>query len=91
MGSPFCQRLLHAGRLARHIHNEQVKLLAASQERAGTSAITIGVFAPLAAALFKIEGINQALLPTIMGVVCWALLAAVLYIESQRTLRRLAQ
>ncbi len=73
------------------IHNERVKLLAASQERAGTSAITIGVFAPLAAVLFKVEGINQALWPTIIGVVCWALLAAILYIESQRTLRRLAQ
>jgi|KBSSwiStaDraftv2_1062776.scaffolds.fasta_scaffold155824_3 hypothetical protein len=73
------------------IHNEQVKLFASSLERAGTSAITVGVFAPLAAALFKLEGFNQELLPTIMGVVCWALLAAFLYIESQRALRRLAQ
>ena len=73
------------------IHDEQIKLLAASLERAGTSAVTVGVFAPLAAALFKIEGINQALFPTIMGVLCWVLLATSLYIESQRTLRRSAQ
>jgi len=73
------------------IHNEQVKLFASSLERLGTSAITVGVFAPIAAAFFKIEGFNLDLLPIIMGVGCWALLAVVLYIESQRALRRLAQ
>ena len=73
------------------IHNEQVKLFAASLERVGTSALTVGVFVPLAAAFFKIEGFNRELLPIIIGVACWSLLAALLYIESQRKLRNLAQ
>jgi hypothetical protein len=73
------------------IHNEQVKLFAASLERVGTSAVTVGVFAPIAAAFFKIEGFNRDPLPIIVGVVSWLLLAAILYIESQRKLRNLAQ
>lgn len=73
------------------IHNEQVKLFAASLERVGTSALTVGVFVPLAAAFFKIEGFNREPLPIIIGVVCWSLLAALLYVESQRKLRNLAQ
>lgn len=73
------------------IHNEQVKLFAASLERVGTSALTVGVFVPLAAAFFKIEGFNRDPLPIIIGVVCWSLLAALLYVESQRKLRNLAQ
>ena len=73
------------------IHNEQVKMFAASLERVGISALTVGVFAPIAAAFFKIEGFNRDPLPLIIGVVCWSLLAALLYIESQRKLRKLAQ
>lgn len=73
------------------IHNEQVKLFAAQFERLGTSAATIGVFAPIAAAFFKIEGFNREPLPIVVGVLCWLLLAIILYIESQRKLRRLAQ
>ena len=45
------------------IHNEEVKLFAASLERVGTSALTVGVFVPLAAAFFKIEGFNRDPLP----------------------------
>jgi len=73
------------------IHNEQVKLFATSLERVGTSALTVGVFAPIAAAFFKIEGFNRDPLPLIIGVVCWSLLAPLLYVESQRKLRSLAQ
>ncbi len=62
------------------IHNEQVKLFAASLERVGTSALTVGVFVPIAAAFFRIEGFNREPLPLMIGVVCWSLLAAILYI-----------
>jgi len=73
------------------IHNEQVKLCAASLERVGTSALTVGAFVPIAAAFFKIEGFNRDPLPLVVGVMCWSLLAALLYIEAQRKLRNLAQ
>jgi len=73
------------------IHNEQVKLFASALDRAGTAAWTVGVFGPLAAAFFRIQGFNTELLPIMVGTACWALLAIILHIEAQRVLRGLVQ
>jgi hypothetical protein len=69
---------------------EQTKLFANSLDRAGTSCLTVGVFAPIAAALYG-NGTFFTSGPWVIVIcaVCWLLAAFVLDIEAQRVIGRL--
>lgn len=69
-------------------HNEQIKLLAAAVDRAGSAAWSVGVFTPVGALYLKPD---VSVLPVAAGTICWILLAVILHIEAQRVLRRLVQ
>ncbi len=71
------------------IHNERTKLTANWLDRAGTAAITVGVIAPLATALY---GIGPAsILPAILivGVAVWFLTGLGLHLAGRYVLSRL--
>jgi len=71
------------------VHNEKTKLLAAAIDRAGTASLTVGVLGPLAAAFYQVTGFITGFWPTLVGTLCWLMLALILHIEAQRVLRRL--
>lgn len=70
------------------IHNERTKLLANALDRASTACLTVGVFAPIAAALYSI---NSAVSVTLflIGAVVWIFSAVVLHISARHVLRNL--
>lgn len=69
---------------------EQTKLFANSLDRAGTSCLTVGVFAPIAAALYG-NGTFFSAGPWIIVIcaLCWFLAAFALHIEAQRIVGRI--
>ncbi|PYE89580.1 hypothetical protein C7477_10388 [Phyllobacterium leguminum] len=72
------------------IHNEQTKYIANTFDRASTSCITVGVFAPIAAALYAPTNMAANLLPFVISAVCWLFTAGVLHLSGKRVLRRLS-
>ncbi|PWE56751.1 hypothetical protein DEM27_10335 [Metarhizobium album] len=71
------------------IHNERTKLLANALDRASTACLTVGVFAPIAAALYSATSSISATPVFIVGAVCWIFTAVVLHISARHILRRL--
>ena len=71
------------------IHNERTKLLSNALDRASTACITIGVFAPTAAALYSASGTPFSTGIYVLGAVSWLFTATVLHISARHTLRRL--
>lgn len=71
------------------IHNETTKLVANALDRASTACLTVGVFAPIAAALYAVTGAAASMPVFVIGAVCWIFAAAVLHISARYVLRRL--
>lgn len=71
------------------IHNERTKLLANALDRASTACLSVGVLAPIAAAIYTVAGTVPATLTFVIGAVCWILAAMVLHISARYVLRRL--
>jgi hypothetical protein len=71
------------------IHNERTKLVANALDRASTACLTVGVFAPIAAAIYTSIGTGPATLTFVIGAVCWIFAAMVLHMSARYVLRRL--
>ena len=71
------------------IHNETTKLVANALDRASTACLTVGVFAPIAAAIYTPTGTVPATLTFIIGAACWIFAAAVLHMSARHVLGRL--
>ena len=71
------------------VHNERTKLLANALDRASTACITVGVFAPTAAAIYTSVSSMTSSRNLIIGAIAWIFTAAVLHISARYVLRRL--
>jgi len=71
------------------IHNERTKLLANALDRASTSCITIGVLAPVAAALYAPRGAIVPVQVLLVGATAWVFAAVVLHLAARYVLSRL--
>ncbi|MGE7369683.1 hypothetical protein ACQKKX_11540 [Neorhizobium sp. NPDC001467] len=71
------------------IHNEQTKYIANAFDRASTSCLTVGVFAPIAAAVYAPLATGGGMLPLMFFGVCWLFAAAILHLSGKTILRRL--
>lgn len=71
------------------IHNERTKLLADALDRASTACVTVGVFAPSAAALYSATGALFSTRIYALGAMSWLFTAVVLHMSARYTLRRL--
>lgn len=71
------------------VHNETTKLVANALDRASTACLTVGVFAPIAAAIYTFAGNAPPTLTFVIGAVCWIFAAAVLHMSARYVLRRL--
>ena len=70
--------------------NERTKLLAAALNTAGTSCITVGVLAPVAAAFLGV-GNPAALWKVVVGCVCYLSAAVALHLLARRVLGRIIE
>ena len=68
------------------IHNERVKLLALAFNTASTSAFTVGVLAPVAAAFYDFGPTREAPRSVILGAVLWIGASVVLHLAGRRVL-----
>ncbi len=71
------------------IQNERTKLLANALDRASTACLTVGVFAPIAAALYSSTGSFVPVRIFVIGAIVWIFTAVVLHMSARRVLRRL--
>lgn len=71
------------------IHNEQTKYIANAFDRASTSCLTVGVFAPIAAAIYAPTGSIGHAYPLVFVGVCWLFAAGILHLSGKAILRRL--
>jgi hypothetical protein len=71
------------------VHNEQTKLLANALDRASTACLTVGILAPIAAAVYTSSGIFPNPVVVVAGVASWTTAAFVLHMTARRVLRRL--
>ena len=71
------------------IHNEQTKLLANALDRASTACLTVGVLAPIAAALYAASGVFTMSAIVIASPLVWIFAAVVLHMSARRILRSL--
>jgi hypothetical protein len=71
------------------IHNARTTLTANWLDRAGTAAITIGVVAPLAAAVFGYGSPPLSTAQLALGVIFWFLTGVALHLVARLLLRRL--
>jgi hypothetical protein len=69
--------------------NERTKYVANAFDRASTSCLTVGVFAPIAASIYTSASAQISALAFVGGVVCWLFAAAVLHSLGKLVLRRL--
>lgn len=69
-------------------YNERVKYIANSFDRASTSCLTVGVFAPIAASLYTSAGAQIGAIQFIGAVVSWLLAAVILHLWGRVILRR---
>jgi hypothetical protein len=70
------------------IHNERLKYVANSFDRASTSCLAVGVFAPIAAALYTSASAQIEVLPFMVAVTSWILTASILHFSGKHVLRR---
>ena len=68
------------------IHNERVKLLALAFNTAATSAFTVGVLAPVAAAFYDFGPSRDAPRTVILGALLWIAAAVMLHLAGRRVL-----
>jgi hypothetical protein len=61
------------------IYNERTKLLANSIDRASTSCVTVGVFAPGAAAIYTVSGTVVSSSIFLIGTAIWLFAAIALH------------
>ncbi|TCR01137.1 hypothetical protein EDF70_105143 [Neorhizobium sp. JUb45] len=71
------------------VHNEQTKYIANAFDRASTSCLTVGVFAPIAAAIYTPMGSSAHVYPLVFFGVCWLFAAAILHLSGKAILRRM--
>ena len=71
------------------IHNERTKYVANSFDRASTSCLTVGVFAPIAAAIYAPSvSTGNAFILSVVGP-GWLFAAAILHSGGKRIVRKL--
>lgn len=70
------------------LENERTKLLANALDRASTACLTVGVFAPIAAALYT-SGRGVSPFSFVIGAISWIFAAVVLHMSARYVLRRL--
>jgi MFS-type transporter involved in bile tolerance (Atg22 family) len=68
------------------IHNERTKLLALAFNTAATSAFTVGVLAPVAAAVYDLGASRQPPKAVILGAFLWIGASVVLHLAARRVL-----
>jgi hypothetical protein len=68
------------------IHNERTKLLALAFNTAATSAFTVGVLAPVAAAFYDLGSSRQSPKAVMLGAFFWIGAAVVLHLAARRVL-----
>ena len=68
------------------IHNERTKLLALAFNAAATSAFTVGVLAPVAAAFYDLGTSRPAPKAVILGAFLWLGASVVLHMAARRVL-----
>ncbi len=68
------------------IHNERVKLLALAFNTASTSAFTVGVLAPVAAAFYDLAPSREAPRTVVLGALLWIGASVVLHLAGRRVL-----
>ena len=68
------------------IHNERVKLLALAFNTAATSAFTVGVLAPVAAAFYDFGPTREGAKTVVVGAVLWIVAAVMLHLAGRRVL-----
>jgi uncharacterized protein YaiE (UPF0345 family) len=68
------------------IHNERVKLLALAFNTASTSAFTVGVLAPVAAAFYDFGPSREAPKTVVVGAFLWIGASVVLHLAGRRVL-----
>ena len=68
------------------IHNERAKLLALAFNTAATSAFTVGVLAPVAAAFYDFGTSRQPPKAVILGAFLWIGASVVLHLAARRVL-----
>ena len=68
------------------IHNERTKLLALAFNTAATSAFTVGVLAPVAAAFYDLGTSHAAPRAVILGAFLWIGASVVLHLAARRVL-----
>jgi MFS-type transporter involved in bile tolerance (Atg22 family) len=68
------------------IHNERTKLLALALNAAATSAFTVGVLAPVAAAFYDLGASRKAPGVVVLGAFLWIGAAVVLHLAARRVL-----
>ena len=71
------------------VHNEQTKLLANALDRASTACLTIGILAPIAAAIYSVSSAFAFDTRIVLGGFVWSFMAVVLHRSARRVLRRL--
>ena len=71
------------------VHNEQTKLLANALDRASTACLTVGILAPIAAAVYSVSGAVSVDAKVVLGGVVWSFVAVVLHMSARLALRRL--
>lgn len=70
--------------MANEIHNERVKLVANSLDRASTGAFGTGVFVPTAAAIFGQLPVSWPYL--VVAIIFWSVVGIILHIEAKRVI-----
>ena len=68
------------------VHNERTKLLALAFNTAATSAFTVGVLAPVAAAVYDLGASRQLPKVVILGAFLWIGASVVLHLAARRVL-----
>ena len=68
------------------VHNERTKLLALAFNTAATSAFTVGVLAPVAAAFHDLGSSRQPPKAVILGACLWIGASVVLHLAARRVL-----
>jgi hypothetical protein len=71
------------------IQNERLKYIANAFDRASTSCLTVGVFAPIAAALYTSASAQIGAIQFASAVAAWIFCAAILHLLGRVLLRRL--
>jgi cobalamin synthase len=73
------------------VENERIKLLANAFDRASTACFTVGVLAPLAAAVYTTGVTEPDVLVFVAAAIVWLLVGAALHLLARRTLGGLTQ